>query len=63
MLSFAVDVQSGRQKCDSNVLHIEFVVSMEICNNKATSCVYVLDVCDSTDYLLLCYETGGLYYQ
>ena len=61
MLYFSAYVQSDRQQCASKVLQIEFFVPIKICNNKATSCLYVLGLCYSIDYLLLLYGTGGLY--
>ena len=36
---------------------------MKKCNNKSASCVYVIDACESTNYLLLCSGTAILYYQ
>ena len=51
IFSFVADVYIGSHQFASKILHIKLVVPMKFYNNKAVSCVYFLDVWDSTDYL------------
>ena len=36
---------------------------MKVCNDKYVLCLYVIDVRESTKYLIICYGTGALYFQ